>query len=297
MSLLQCITEYLEHLEVDRDTSILTIQNYRHYLTRLNTYLTTIFPSPTVKDITVQTIHSYRLFLSRYIDEHGIPLQKITQNYHLIAIRSFLTFCLERHIDVLAPDTIMLVKIEKKAITFLQQNEIERLLSMPTISTKDGLRDKALLELLYATGLRVSEVVSLNRDYIDGSKKEVRVVDTQKKLRTLVIPNTAIQWIQRYIATRDDTFVPLFIRYSGIKPKESDIHGNSRRLTVRSVQRIVEKYVKKARLSTKITPHGIRHSFAKDQLTHGTNLETMQGILGHKHLVSTRIYQKINTRT
>ena len=164
----------------------------------------------------------------------------------------------------MSADKIDLPKAESRSIKFLEREQIDRLLNQPEISTREGVRDKAILETLFSTGLRVSELVKLNSDQINLERKEFGVIGKGRRARVVFLSDGAADWIGRYLATRDDDLTPLFIRYSGKKPDNDDIHGESLRLTARSVERLVEKYVRKARLPIKITPHGLRHSFATD---------------------------------
>lgn len=304
MDLYKLLTSFLEYLEIERNVSKLTIRNYRHYLERFLSFLSPKSPPPsgavalakaaTPSELTSEKIHEYRLFLSRYVDIHGISLKRITQNYHLIALRSFLKYLNKRGINVISPETIELGKAESRSIKFLERDQVERLLNMPEISKQEGFRDKAILEMLFSTGLRVSELVKLNRDQINFDRKEFGVIGKGRRARVVFLSDTAVVWLRRYIdETRQDVFKPLFIRYSGKRPSENDKTGESRRLTARSIQRLVEKYVKKARLPVKITPHGLRHSFATDLLSSGADLRAIQELLGHKNVSTTQIYTHI----
>lgn len=304
------VDEFLEHLEIERNVSMLTIRNYRHYLSRFMTYLSTSL-SPTLnnggtqpvdpvqwqllttKHITPESIRQYRLFLARFVDPSGISLKRVTQNYHLIALRSFLKYCIKRDIEVVSPDKIDLPKSESRSLNFLGRDDVERLLSMPEISTPDGLRDKAILETLFSTGLRVSELVRLNRDTINLDRKEFGIIGKGRRPRVVFLSDSAASWIARYLENREDDLPPVFIRYGGKKPIEGDRSGESLRLSARSVERSVEKYVKKAKLSMKITPHGLRHSFATDLLSAGADLRAIQEMLGHKNISTTQIYTHI----
>lgn len=283
MNLKKLLIDFLEYLDIEKNDSQLTIRNYKHYLERFITFLGS--NSPTPSDITVEKIREYRLFLSRYVDPHGISLKRITQNYHLIALRSFLRFLIRRGIRAVAPDMIELGKAESRSIKFLEREQVERLLNIP-----ENARDKAILEVLFSTGLRVSELVKLNRDHINLDRKEFGVIGKGRRPRVVFLSETAAHWLKNYLETRDDKFKPLFIRYSGKTPTDSD---ESRRLTARSVQRLVEKYVKRARLPIKITPHGLRHSFATDLLGSGADLRAIQELLGHKNVSTTQIYTHI----
>ena len=227
------------------------------------------------------------------MDSHGISLKRVTQNYHLIALRSFLKYLLKRDIPVLAPEKIDLPKAESKSIKFLEREQIDRLLNMPEISTQDGFRDKAILEVLFSTGLRVSELVALNRDQINFDRKEFGVIGKGRRARVVFLSDSAASWLKRYLDNREDHALPLFIRYAGKKPDDGQDPGEAMRLTARSVQRLVEKYVKKARLPIKITPHGLRHSFATDLLSGGADLRAIQEMLGHKNVSTTQIYTHI----
>ncbi|KKS89464.1 MAG: Site-specific recombinase XerD [Candidatus Gottesmanbacteria bacterium GW2011_GWA2_44_17] len=309
MNLPTLVDQFLEHLEIERNVSHLTIRNYRHYLNRFMDFLSSgSLSSPdredhdahriqwqkvTTSHITLESIRQYRLFLSRYAYEKGITLKRITQNYHLIALRSFLKYCIKRDIPVVSPDRIDLPKAESRSLKFLGRDDVERLLSMPEIGKPDGLRDKAILETLFSTGLRVSELVKLNRDQINFDRKEFGVIGKGRRPRVVFLSDSAVRWLSRYMENRTDMLPPLFIRYGGKKPKDNDRFGESLRLSARSVERSVEKYVKKAKLSMKITPHGLRHSFATDLLSAGADLRAIQEMLGHKNISTTQIYTHI----
>jgi len=318
------INEFLEYLEVEKNVSRLTVRNYRHYLLRFLQFLAGLpFSTPllvvkSVKDpkgfrsdtnvidipddvkaipaskVTNESIRQFRLALSRYTDDKGMSLKRVTQNYHLIATRSFLKYCTKRDIPMtVSAEKIDLPKSESRSIKFLERDQVDRLLGMPEISTPEGLRDKAILETLFSTGLRVSELVSLNRYQINLDRKEFGVIGKGRRARVVFLSDTAVDWLSRYFLTREDDLVPVFIRYSGKTPDEGDRTGKSIRLTARSVQRIVAKYVKKARLPIKLTPHGLRHSFATDLLSNGADLRAIQEMLGHKNIATTQIYTHI----
>lgn len=281
MLLQQLIDDFLEYLEIEKNVSKLTIRNYRHYLHRFLVFLTPYSPTPEASNITPEVIRQYRLFLSRFTDENNLTLKRVTQNYHLIALRSFLKFLTRKGQKVLAPETIELGKAESRSIKFLERDAIERLLNTP-----DNSRDKAILEVLFSTGLRVSELTKLNRGEINLERREFGVIGKGRRARVVFLSDSAALWLKKYIDERTDSDKALFIRYSG---KKTD----TLRLTPRSVQRLVEKYVKKARLPIKITPHGLRHSFATDLLTGGADLRAIQELLGHKNVSTTQIYTHI----
>jgi site-specific recombinase XerD len=324
MELTKLLKEFLEYLEIERNVSKLTIRNYRHYLNRFVGYLAGQIPYPPLStvarrakedsslenkaklqnieaklnklrpnDITANSVREYRLYLSRYVDEHGISLKRVTQNYHLIALRSFLKYMLKRDINVMPPEKIDLPKAESRSIKFLERDQVDRLLNMPEVSKMEGLRDKAILEMLFSTGLRVSELCHLNKQEVNLERREFGVIGKGRRARVVFLSDTATDWLRRYLSKREDNSVALFIRYSGKTPEADDKTGESLRLTPRSVQRMVEKYVKKARLPIKITPHGLRHSFATDLLTNGADLRAIQEMLGHKNVSTTQIYTHI----
>lgn len=296
MKLKPLIQEFLEYLEIEKNVSQLTIRNYSHYLNRLLGYLAGSSTPPDeveIKAITADSVREYRLFLSRYADEHGLTLKRVTQNYHLIALRSFLKYMMKRDIEAISPEKIDLAKAESHSIKFLERGDVERLLNMPSLGNEEGYRDKAILEVLFSTGLRVSELVGLNRDQINMERKEFGVIGKGRRARVVFLSDAAVEWLTRYEGKRTDSSKALFIRYNGKKPDPDDKTGESLRLTARSVQRMVEKYVKKAKLPIKITPHGLRHSFATDLLSNGADLRAIQEMLGHKNVSTTQIYTHV----
>ncbi|MFC1711251.1 tyrosine-type recombinase/integrase [Patescibacteria group bacterium] len=288
------IEDFLEYLEIERNCSRLTVRNYKHYLERFSYWLKASHPKVKLYDISLKTVKKYRVFLSRFISPDGIPLKKITQNYHLIAFRSFLKYLAKNDVKAMAAEKIELPKAESRSLKFLSTEQMERLLSQPIISRESGLRDKAILELLFSTGLRVSELVKLNRGQIDFKSKEFGVIGKGGRPRVVFISARAEKWLTRYLDKRKDSFKPLFIRYSGKQSKDSD--GIKMRLTVRSIQRIVKKYVKKARLPVNATVHTLRHSFATDLLSQGADIRSVQELLGHKNIATTQIYTHVTNR-
>jgi site-specific recombinase XerD len=282
---------FLEHLEVERNVSRLTIRNYSHYLRRFNDW----FMGEGYKDLkelNQDIIRSYRVYLARYSDDQGRTLCKRTQSYYIISLRSMLKFLVKNDVPVLHPEKIDLPKAESKHMKFLNTDKVERLLTQPLLSKKGGLRDKAILEVLFSTGLRVSELVGLNRDQIDLKSREFGVIGKGRRPRVVFLSQRAVDWLSRYLNSREDNWRPIFIRYSGKKPDLlSD--GEEMRLTTRSVQRLVDKYCRKAKLPIKISPHGIRHSFATDLLSNGASLRDVQEMLGHKNISTTQIYTHV----
>ena len=293
MEIKDAIEQFLEYLEIEKNSSKLTIRNYKHYLNRFLNFCIRLSPPLTDSEkISNETVRSYRLFLSRISDSKNMTLKRITQNYHLIALRALLRYLIKRDNQTLNPEKVDLGKAESRSLKFLDLEQVTRLMNMPEISTPQGIRDKAILELLFSTGLRVSELVKLNRDSINLERKEFGVIGKGGRTRVVFISDSAADWLGRYSKERKDDFAPLFIRYAG-KTADSGNRGEALRLTVRSIQRIVEKYVKKARLPVKITPHGLRHSFATDLLSAGADLRAIQEMLGHKNISTTQIYTHV----
>lgn len=293
MLLEQAVDQFLEYLEIEKNSSKLTIRNYRHYLSRFMQFGASQSPALTeTEKISNEVVRGYRLHLARLTDRKNLTLKKITQNYHLIALRALLRYLIRRDNDTLNPEKVDLGKAESRSLKFLDMEQVTRLLNMPEISTPQGMRDKAMLELLFSTGLRVSELTRLNRDSINLERKEFGVIGKGGRTRVVFISESAADWIGRYLKERKDDYLPLFIRYAG-KTADTNRGGEALRLTVRTVQRAVEKYVKKARLPIKITPHGLRHSFATDLLSNGADLRAIQEMLGHKNISTTQIYTHV----
>lgn len=291
MKLSKLIIDFLEYLEVEKNASQLTIRNYDHYLQRFLAFAGDVNP----KDIDLGLIRKYRVYLARYVDENtGLTLKRVTQNYFVIALRAFLRYLAKIDIDTLAAEKIELGEQEARPIKVLDEEQLDRLLNSPEISKIEGLRDKALLETLFSTGLRVSELGKLNRDQINLDKGEFGIVGKGRKERVVFLSDAAREWIGRYLSHRKDHFKPLFIRYSG---KEDPARGGENmRLTVRSIERIIEKYVKKAKIPIKATPHTLRHSFATDLLLNGADIRSVQEMLGHANISTTQIYTHITNR-
>jgi len=280
-------TDFLEYLEIEQNRSQKTIANYDHYLTRLIDFAGDI----KVKDIDTELIRKWRLWLNRLGTNTSDELQKSTQNYHLIALRSFLKYCAKRDIPALTADKIELATARRKQVTFLTPEELNRLFVMPKLDTLPGLRDRALLELLFSSGLRVSELVGLDRDHINLKRKEFMVRGKGQKDRPIFISDAAADWLQRYLDKRGDTSKPLFARYSG--SKKVDLSGNFHRLTARSVQSLVARYARLAGITKHVSPHTLRHSFATDLLMNGADLRSVQALLGHSNISTTQIYTHV----
>lgn len=281
-------TDFLEYLEIEQNRSQKTIANYDHYLTRLIDFAGDDLK---VNDIDGELVRKWRLWLNRLGTNVADELQKTTQNYHLIALRSFLKYCAKRDIPALTADKIELAHTTRKQVTFLDSGELERLFKQPNVNTENGLRDRAILELLFSSGLRVSELVNLDRDHINLKRKEFTVRGKGQKDRPIFISAEAADWLQRYLDKRQDTTKPLFIRYSG--RKAVDLSGNFHRLTARSVQRLVSRYALLAGITKHVSPHSMRHSFATDLLMNGADLRSVQAMLGHSNIATTQIYTHV----
>lgn len=280
-------TDFLEYMEIEQNRSQKTIANYDHYLSRLSDYAGEL----NVEDINDELVRKWRLWLNRLGTNTSDELGKSTLNYHLIALRSFLKFCAKRKIPSLPPERIELARTKRKQVTFLSEEELERLFAKPDTGNILGLRDRAILELLFSSGLRVSELVGLDRDHINLRRREFMVRGKGQKDRPIFISPEAAHWIHLYLDGRTDTTRPLFIRYSGTK--KIDMSGNFHRLTARSVQRLVARYARLAGITKQVTPHTLRHSFATDLLSNGADMRSVQAMLGHSNISTTQIYTHV----
>jgi site-specific recombinase XerD len=280
-------TDFLEYLEIEQNRSQKTIANYDHYLTRLLDFAGDI----KVVEIDNEMIRKWRLWLNRLGTNTSDELKKTTQNYHLIALRSFLKFCAKRDITALAPAKIELARTVRKQVTFLNPEELSRLFAQPKVDSIGGLRDRAILELLFSGGLRVSELVGLNRDQINLKRREFMVRGKGQKDRPIFISQEAADWLEKYLDKRTDTARPLFVRYNG--SKKVDQSGDFSRLTARSVQRLVARYALLAGITKHVSPHTLRHSYATDLLMNGADLRSVQAMLGHSNIATTQIYTHV----
>ena len=245
-----------------------------------------------VEDVDDELIRKYRLYLSRdYYNPFKGELQRQTQTYFLVALRSLFRFLIKKNHKVLSPDTIELGKTRDRQVKYLTPEKMENLLLVPDTTEIMGLRDRAIMEMLFSTGLRVSELAALNRDNVNTKEREFSVIGKGGKARVVFITDTANEWILRYLTARDDPYKPLFIRYSGPKPKE--LSDESHRLTVRSIERMVEKYGVIAGVTVRVGPHMLRHSFATDLLNQGADLRSVQEMLGHKNVSTTQVYTHV----
>ncbi|MFA4831512.1 MAG: tyrosine-type recombinase/integrase [Patescibacteria group bacterium] len=325
-SLPKFIIDFLEHLEVERNRSQKTIENYSFYLRRFLEWFGDKNPS----DINSEEIRKYRLWLNRLIDAHGDPLKKNTQNYHLIALRSFLKYLAKRDVKTLSPEKIELMKMPDRDISFLEGSDLNAILEAPlkhisattlqhhntttpqhrnTTTNKPidspsliAFRDKALLELLFSTGLRVSELINLKKEDVNLKKDEFTVIGKGRKARVVFLSEQAKYWVKKYLELRKDFNPCLFVSHdkrSGNK-KEIKKYGNKeiidQPLTARSVQRAVQKYARAAGITKSVTPHTLRHSYATDLLQNGADIRSVQAMLGHSSITTTQIYTHITDK-
>ena len=281
------ILDFIEHLEVEGGRMPKTAENYDFYLNRFVEFAGDIKPS----EITGELVRKYRLWLNRLKNDRGEDLALITQNYHLIALRGFLKYFAKRDIASMSTDKIELPKVHRKHLTFLHFDEIMRLLEQVDTSSESGLRDRAILELLFSSGLRVSELVNLNRDHVNTKRREFMVRGKGQKDRPVFISQAAADQVENYLSERQDNLDPLFINYS--RNVEADTSGNYRRLTARSIQRMVSKYARLAGITKHVSPHTMRHSFATDLLMNGADLRSVQSMLGHSNIATTQIYTHV----
>jgi site-specific recombinase XerD len=280
------LTAFLEYLEVERNRSQKTIENYHHYLKRFLLWAKISKP----EDITVDLVRDYRIYLNRRIDEKGNELKKITQNYHVIAIRNFLKYLAKRDIKTLSAEKIEVGKNPAHEIEFLDGEEVDRLLQSASGSDIKSLRDRAILELLFSAGLRVSELININRDQINLERQEFSVRGKGDKIRIVFISDTAKDALEKYLEKRMDMDEAVFIRFSQKKLSENQ---GTKRLTPRSIQRIVKTYAAKAGIVKDVHPHTLRHSFATDLLANGADIRSVQTMLGHSSITTTQIYTHI----
>lgn len=288
------IDDFLEYLQVERGSSPLTIRNYRHYLNRFMFWMESQGIREELKDINQDVVRNFRVYLTSLPGEKKESLSRRTQGYHVIALRSFLKWLIKNDYEVMAPDKIDLPKLEERQVHFLNGEQVDRLLNAPTLSTIQGKRDKAILEVLFSTGLRVSELTKLNRDKIDLERREFGIVGKGGKARVVFLSSRAVDWIVKYLNERKDHYNPLFIHHKG--KIEVDANGEKMRLTPRSIQRMIKKYSHKIKLPVDVTPHVMRHSFATDLLIAGADIRSVQEMLGHKNISTTQIYTHVTNK-
>lgn len=291
------ITDFLEYLEIEKNRSQATIKNYAFYLHRFKEWAQISDPGK----ITLPLIKKYRLFLNRLKDEHtGEPLKKSTQNYHVIAVRSFLKYLSKQDIKTLAPEKVELAKQPERQIEYLEKEDLEKLLEAPLSDRSEKkkkqklivLRDKAILELLFSTGLRVSELVKLTKEDVNLKKDEFSVRGKGGKIRVVFLSESAKHWLGEYLKARVMDVSPyMFVSHDRAKKGREEKHISSR-----SVERIVDKYARIAGLTKKISPHTLRHSFATDLLNAGADIRSVQAMLGHASITTTQVYTHVTDK-
>lgn len=294
------IVQFLEHLEIEKGRAAKTIRNYDFYLQRFVEWA----DNPTPKKITKELVRKYRLWLNRSIPgRSGEALKKNTQNYHLIALRAFLKYLSKRDIDSLAPEKIELAKQPARSVEFLEDDELERLLKAPMAkhrrkNTESGgwsvvqLRDRAIIETLFSTGLRVSELASLKIEQVNLKRDEFTVRGKGDKPRVVFLSDEAKKWIRQYLAKRQDTSPHMFVSHDRAKKGRKGAGS----LTPRSIERLVQRYAKEAGITKRITPHTLRHTFATDMLMAGADVRAVQDLLGHASITTTQIYTHITDK-
>jgi len=295
MTIDSLIKDFLEYLEIEKGVSPLTTRDYNHKLRRFSVWLHQNYPESKPEGINLEIVRKFRLYLAHLCNQNGLPLKKVTQNYHIIVLRAFLRYLLaQRDIPTLSPDKIELAKQASRSVNFLSSEQISMLLGSPEISDEVGLRNRAILETLFSTGLRVSELVRLNRGQINLKRKEFGVMGKGRKVRVVFLSDVAALWLERYLRVRKDNFKPLFVRYSG--KVDTTKEGEGMRLSARSIQLIVDKYARKCGLPVKATPHTLRHSFATDLLIGGADLRSVQEMLGHESIRTTQVYTHVTNK-
>ncbi|MBZ9569932.1 tyrosine-type recombinase/integrase [Patescibacteria group bacterium] len=290
------IPDFLDYCEIEKGLSNNTQKNYKRYLGKFVFWLKkTNKEDLKPHELTADDIWQYRLYLSRFHTYKGKPLKKITQNYYLIALRALLSYFTAKDIVSLPADKIKLPKDAKKGKTvkFLDLEQIEKLLLAPKTKTKIGLRDRVILETFFSTGLRIAELVALNKEQFanvkDKKDLELSIIGKGDAPRTVYFSARALSWVKKYLETRKDKSRALFIHYRSRK-------GVENRLTARSIERIVKKYAILAGVPIFTTPHIIRHSYATDLLTQGVDLRTIQEFLGHRSITSTQVYTHVTSK-
>jgi site-specific recombinase XerD len=288
MDLQELKRQFLEYLEIERGRSVKTIENYDRYLGKFLEFANVKTPS----ELSEELVRTFRLYLNRQpgtkSGNRTEPMKRRTQNYYLIALRAFLKYIRKRGIASLSPESIELAKVPERSLDLITEQELERLMNAPDVATKQGLRDRAILELLFSTGLRISELCNLSIDDVDLSRDEFSVRGKGDKIRVVFLSDNAKNAIRTYLQSRKDMDDALFVQY-GKNAKDA----KTLRLSPRAVQRMLKVYAATAGITRKVTPHVIRHSFATDLLSNGADLRSVQALLGHANIGTTQIYTHV----
>jgi len=291
------VLKYLEFCEIEKNLSQNTIKMYHFYLSDFNDWAKDYLKKDnfTLKDIDEELVKKYRVNLNRRIStKSNMEFKRSTQKTFLVALRALLKYLVvEEGLEIMSPEQIILGKSEDRVPKVLNPQQMKKLFEVQNLDRKSGVRDRAIIETLFSTGLRVSELIGLNRDAVNLNTGEFTVVGKGRKARTVYLSPEAIKWLKRYLSTRADPFIPLFIRYSGKKMRENDFDGESLRLTSRSIQRLIKKYVKRSGISVDATPHTLRHTYATGLLSEGADLRSVQELLGHSNVSTTQIYTHV----
>lgn len=308
------INKFLDYQEIAKNHAEKTLENYRHYLGRFSTWAGNL----DLKEITLDKVQDFRLYLNRLEAKDGRRghkdgeqlLSVKTQNYHIIALRAFLKYCIKNDLQTLAPEKIDLSKIPERSVEFLNREELERLFSAVSgvgagagsvAGANSGagiirLRDRAILETLYSTGLRVSELAGLNRSQVDLQRREFMVRGKGRKTRIVFLSERAVAAIRYYLAKREDNFDALFLNYRRSRQMADIALGEKRRLSVVAIEAMVSAYGRKAGIIKKVTPHKLRHSFATELLVNGADIRSVQEMLGHASITTTQIYTHLTNK-
>lgn len=291
------LVDYLEHCEIEKNLTQSSIKYYHFYLRDFIEWSKYRLKKDKLylNDIDHDHIRKYRINLNRRTSSKSQQdYKKTTQKVYLVALRAFLRYLdVEKGLPVPSPDQIILGKPEASVPSFLNDDQLKDLFEVQNLNKRSGIRDRAILETLFSTGLRVSELVSLDVDSINLDTGEFTVIGKGRKPRTVYLGESARRWLHRYLSTRNDPYKPLFLRHSGKKMDPDDEYGESLRLTVRSVQRLVKKYVTRAGISVDATPHTLRHTFATGLLMNGADIRSVQEMLGHASVQTTQIYTHV----
>ncbi len=295
MNLTKAIRQFLEYCEIEKNRSQKTLTNYQHYLNRFLDFIGDI----QLSNISLDKIRQYRLFLNRFEFRSGITLSIKTQNYHVIALRAFLKYCIKQDWKTLAPEKIELSKIPDRTVEYLSRDELESLFEAVDTSNIVGLRNRAIMEFLYSTGLRIGELVTLNRNQVNLERGEFQVRGKGQKMRIVFLSERAKTWLKEYLSMRDDAYEPLFLNHRRSRKKEDgaiEIKGEHRRLTAYTIQEMLRKTAYIAGIVKKVTPHVLRHSFATELLINGADIRSVQDLLGHSSITTTQIYTHLTNK-